>query len=54
MGPAPVLACSLQFSKLPAVYYNFDNHTSKPVYGTSEMLSNYSVTVEEGDGNRIL
>ena len=46
MGPAPVVACSSNFSK-PGVYYNDANYASNPVLNNSAMVTSYSVVIEE-------
>ena len=48
MGPAPVVACSQKFKDLPAVYFNFGNHTGVAALNHTNMVSKYQVSVEDG------
>ena len=47
MGPAPVVACSPNFTT-PAIYYNTEKYWSAAVMNHSDFVSSYKVAVEDG------
>ena len=46
MGPAPVIACSSNFTQ-PGVYFNNAKYDSSPVVNSSALVKSYSVVIEE-------